>query len=1181
MSNQEVLPLVSVLMPAYNHESYIEEAISSVLNQTYPNIELIVIDDKSQDRTPKIARCLFEKNPDKIRFLEHQYNKGIVSTFNDALTFVRGSFVAPHASDDVIPATGIYDRVKYMLKNTDIDVLITDFELIDSDNKIHKGMEKYKIVPQFKKLCSFNPQFVYEQLVLGNFIPSGASLIRLSRIKIEDIVQDARVPSLSDYDMWMNLAKNFKWGYLNKSTWVYRWHGGNMSTPTIENIRKSIEEKIYILSKNILCGYEKKYYSLTINSIRTSCEMLEQIKDNHTSVAPESLYATWRDRHRWSASAVARLAEQVAPLLESGVGVHLLMVAAAGESNALADTIDTLAAQGSPGWRLTVFSPDPCPNSLFETVPILAWVRITTAEELPSVLGRTIKSSPVDWLMVCAPGIRLESPFVSLVLAAARQNPDWRCIYFDEERFNCEGQPIEPRLKPDANLELLRSSAYVGQAVLVHRELCSVLDYRLAALPRAFAFDAALRAVEAGGEAALGHVDELAVALPEMADGTVEDWVPLAKGLLEAHLARLNELAEVRSGLLPDTFFLDYPLTRRPLVSVIVPTKDRLDLLKPCLDSLLEKTEYREFEVLIVDNASTDRATLDYLKTLARQNSRVKILPYAAPYNFSAINNMAAKAASGEFLVLLNNDTVVIQPNWLDRMLAHGLRESVGIVGCRLLYPNGSVQHAGVILGLSGVADHIGVDLPMEAPGYSSRAQQTQNFSAVTAACMLIRRDLYRELGGMDTECFPVSYNDVDLCLKVRARGLSVVWTPFATLVHCAGSSRSTNKPQQINSERRSGYELARKWLSWLSDDPAYNRHLSLVARNWSLDSLSVPWSPRFDVLPRVLADPCDTWGIGHYRVRDPLSTLDAAGIAQYALLPNHEQYYHKLLEPIILERTGADTFLFQNAFHGEYLSGLETIRKTLPNRRIVFGQDDIPFAVPPRSAAYKRVPKDAKKNLRRTLSFCDRLVVSNPELANAFRSMIKDIRVVPNYLPRWRWEGLASQRRRSSRPRVGWAGGVDHQGDLEFMLPVVETTHKEVDWVFMGMCPDKIRPLIAEFHQGVPFADYPAALANLDLDLAVAPLELNQFNAAKSNLRLLEYGVLGWPVVCTDIEPYRSAPVCRLPNNPRAWIEAIRERVHDLPAAQREGDALQVWVRDHWMLEDHLEEWRQALLEW
>ncbi len=172
----------------------------------------------------------------------------------------------------------------------------------------------------------------------------------------------------------------------------------------------------------------------------------------------------------------------------------------------------------------------------------------------------------------------------------------------------------------------------------------------------------------------------------------------------------------------------------------------------------------------------------------------------------------------------------------------------------------------------------------------------------------------------------------------------------------------------------------------------------------------------------------------------------------------------------------------------------------------------------------------------------------------------------------------MRSLRRQGDKPRVGWAGATQHQGDLELLLDVVKETAAEVDWIFMGMCPKELLPYVREFHQGVSFEDYPAKLAGLNLDLAVAPLEHNRFNEAKSHLRLLEYGALGWPVVCTNIHPYQQAPVERVANNPRAWISAIRERINDLDASAAEGDRLRDWVIKHWLLEDHLDDWLIAL---
>jgi hypothetical protein len=234
---------------------------------------------------------------------------------------------------------------------------------------------------------------------------------------------------------------------------------------------------------------------------------------------------------------------------------------------------------------------------------------------------------------------------------------------------------------------------------------------------------------------------------------------------------------------------------------------------------------------------------------------------------------------------------------------------------------------------------------------------------------------------------------------------------------------------------------------------------------------------------------------------------------------------------------------------------------------------------VPESNPYYKLVFRDAKARLRRALSACDRAVVSTQPLVEMCHGLSDDIRLIPNMLEKARWGGLSSARRSGPKPRVGWAGAQQHHGDLALIVDLVKETAQEVDWIFFGMCLEELKPYVKEEHAFVvDFADYPKKLASLNLDIAVAPLEQHPFNEAKSNLRLLEYGALGLTVICSDIYPYRNAPVKRVPDDPRAWITALRDRIHDLDAAEMEGDCLRQWVRGNFMLEDHLDEWFSAL---
>jgi O-antigen biosynthesis protein len=246
-----------------------------------------------------------------------------------------------------------------------------------------------------------------------------------------------------------------------------------------------------------------------------------------------------------------------------------------------------------------------------------------------------------------------------------------------------------------------------------------------------------------------------------------------------------------------------------------------------------------------------------------------------------------------------------------------------------------------------------------------------------------------------------------------------------------------------------------------------------------------------------------------------------------------------------------------------------------------VYELDDYLPNLPMKSVHRERMPKDILRSLRRGLSYVDRFVVSTDAMAEAFSGLHNDIFVASNCLPEEWWRGLSSQRRRGQKPRVGWAGGISHSGDLSLIVDVVKELASEVDWVFLGMCPKEIRPYVKESLDGVDIELYPQALARLDLDLALAPVEQNLFNECKSNLRLLEYGACGFPVICSDVRCYQGdLPVTRVKNRFKDWVDAIRMHINDLDAAAAHGDELRARVLGEWMLDGkNLDRWREAWL--
>ena len=275
-------------------------------------------------------------------------------------------------------------------------------------------------------------------------------------------------------------------------------------------------------------------------------------------------------------------------------------------------------------------------------------------------------------------------------------------------------------------------------------------------------------------------------------------------------------------------------LSHNPLVSIVIPTRDGADLLRRCVGSVLAKSTYARYELLVADNRSADPAARRYLASLEREGT-ARVLRDDRPFNFAALNNAAARHAAGELLLFLNNDTEVIEAEWIEALAEHALRAEVGAVGARLLYPDGSVQHGGIILGLGGVADHAHKHLPRHEVGYYGRAKMIQNFSAVTAACMMVRREVFHQVGGFD-ERLAVAFNDVDFCLRLREQGYRIVWTPYAELYHHESASRGHE--DTAAKRRRLDEEVAhvrRRWAGAIARDPYYSPHLTLDRFDFSL----------------------------------------------------------------------------------------------------------------------------------------------------------------------------------------------------------------------------------------------------------------------------------------------------------------------------------------------------------
>lgn len=420
------------------------------------------------------------------------------------------------------------------------------------------------------------------------------------------------------------------------------------------------------------------------------------------------------------------------------------------------------------------------------------------------------------------------TPDALLEVVAALQQIDVDLLYSDEDKLDRRGRRCQPFFKPAWSPDLLLSTMYTCHFSVYRKSLIDQIGGFREGLDGSQDYDFALRFTEKTNR--IAHIPKILYHWRQ-AEGSAAASVkakPFAyeagKAALTDSLRRRGISGEVQFQSIPGFYRVRRRIVTPGKVSIVIPTRDRLRLLERCISLLESKTSYEDFEIIIVDNGSKDRATLDYL-----ERSKHHVIRDDEPFNFSRINNLAARQACGEYLLFLNDDTEVVSSEWLTAMVEHAQRPEVGAVGAKLLYMNGRIQHAGVLLGVCGVAGHSHRNCNGRGGfGYVNFPNIIRNYSAVTGACLMVRRDLFNAVGGFD-EKLAVHFNDVDLCLRLVERGYAVIYTPYAILYHREKASRSPVDPFEES------YLLA-KWSEYIANDPYYSPNQNSNAEDFSVD---------------------------------------------------------------------------------------------------------------------------------------------------------------------------------------------------------------------------------------------------------------------------------------------------------------------------------------------------------
>lgn len=430
---------------------------------------------------------------------------------------------------------------------------------------------------------------------------------------------------------------------------------------------------------------------------------------------------------------------------------------------------------------------------------------------------------------------------------ALNENKELEVLYSDEDKMTMDGRKLfQPHFKPDFNIDLLCTVNYICHLFVVKRTLIQKVGMLRSEFDGAQDYDFIFRCTEEAGAARIHHIPKILYHWRCHEGSTSENpesklyAFQAGQRAVKGHYERLGIPVEITEGEFLGLYRTKFMWDEKPLISIIIPNKDHIDDLKRCIDSIEEKSTYDNYEIIVVENNSDQEATFAYYKELEAGNEKVKVVYWDGIFNYSAINNFGVQFAKGEYLLLLNNDTEIINPDCLEELLGYCMRDDVGAVGARLYYDDDTIQHAGVVIGFGGIAGHCFVQQPKGFTGYCHRIICAQDYSAVTAACMMVKRKAFEEVDGLSEE-LQVAFNDIDFCMKLRRAGYLIVYNPYAELYHYESKSRGLeDTPEKVARFNREIAAFERRWPDILKNgDPFYNPNLTLKSQDFSLKRLN------------------------------------------------------------------------------------------------------------------------------------------------------------------------------------------------------------------------------------------------------------------------------------------------------------------------------------------------------
>lgn len=603
--------------------------------------------------------------------------------------------------------------------------------------------------------------------------------------------------------------------------------------------------------------YYLKRYGI-LNTIKKILKRILRIRENKKS--NQEQYEIWRNKNKYDLEKQKNTEFSYSPKISIVVPMYKTNM------KFFEELINSLKNQTYSKWELCLADGSPEKNKEFEKIiennNKIKYKFLGKNEGISENTNEAIKMATGEYIGFLDHDDTLSENALYEIVNCLNKDKSVDFIYTDEDKLDQNYMYFDPYFKPDFSPETLECNNYITHFVVVKKDLIDKIGMLDSKYNGAQDFDFVLRATEKSKK--IVHIPKVLYHWRVHRESTafLPDTKPYAfeagKRAVEAHLNRIGKKANVEESQdVPGAYKINYEIVGNPNVTIIIPNKDNIKLLKRCINSILKLTTYKNYEIFIIENNSIKNTTFKYYKKIAK-NTKIKILNYnkntimdlngerkleldnnensKLEFNYSSLINFGVKNSKSDFILQLNNDTLLLTPNWLEIFIGYAQNKEIGAVGARLYYPDKTIQHAGIILGINGIAGNALVNLPYGKHAYFGIEAITRNVSAVTGACLFCRRNLYEEVGFMDNKKFKVAFNDVDFCLKLLERGYRNIYNPYIELIHYESKTRGyEDSPEKIKRFEKETENFRKRWSKLLQNDPYYNPNLSRKTVNYDI----------------------------------------------------------------------------------------------------------------------------------------------------------------------------------------------------------------------------------------------------------------------------------------------------------------------------------------------------------